>query len=320
MAKRTVRPAPARPRAVPKQEPLIDLPPVPLRRGRARDVAADRLAQLGFAEHPFLLSAQPRYMFLSKQHRGVINRIQDVITDGEGLAVVEGPNGVGKTTIARHIYEQYREQQDIQPTEYRTRYIDTARYSTQLEALGDIAGNFGLKLRRSMADQRNDFRAFLMGAREADQDVVVILDDAQKISTDALEIFHDLFNFDYKRKLVQIILFAQSEIMEKFTGKDALRDRVAAWQKLSALSPQDAWSMIAFRCGVAGRDDPLLTDSAFERIYDSSNGVPRPIVSICNELVKVLIEQRRQQADVDQAEVAIQQYQQRFPDAGNPRR
>lgn len=125
-------------------------------------------------------------------------------------------------------------------------------------------------------------------------------------------IFHDLFNLTISAS-VAVILFAQSEIMEKFTGKDALRDRVAAWQKLSALSPQDAWSMIAFRSGVAGRDEPFLTDSAFERIYDSSNGVPRPIVSICNELVKVLIEQRRQIADVEQAELAITQYQQRFP-------
>ena len=58
--------------------------------------SAEALSRLSLREHPFLPSADPRFLYLSKQHLAVLDRVQDVINWREGLAVVEGVIGVGK--------------------------------------------------------------------------------------------------------------------------------------------------------------------------------------------------------------------------------
>ena len=66
------------------------------------------LRELGFAEEPFSRSADPRFLYLSAQHGEVMDRIQEVVEEHRGLALVEGCVGVGKSTIARRMESIYR--------------------------------------------------------------------------------------------------------------------------------------------------------------------------------------------------------------------
>jgi len=66
------------------------------------------LRDLGFSEEPFSRSADPRFLYLSAQHGDVLDRIQEVVEEHRGLAVVEGGFGVGKSTIARRLESIYR--------------------------------------------------------------------------------------------------------------------------------------------------------------------------------------------------------------------
>ena len=112
----------------------------------------ETLSRLGFREHPFLPSADPRFLYLSKQHLAVLDRVQDVINWREGLSVVEGVIGVGKTSIARRLHQMF----EFDP-EYKTVYIHTATYTTETQAARDIASAFGLDKRRALLDQLRDF-------------------------------------------------------------------------------------------------------------------------------------------------------------------
>ena len=272
-----------------------------------RDWPSGRLNKLGFREHPFLLSADPRFLYLSNQHMAVLDRLRDLVDWREGLAVVVGPIGVGKTTIARRLYELYTLEQG-----YNVVYIHTAEYTTATEAARDIARAFGQPTRRALIDQLRDMERFLVEARSKNQNVIAIIDDAQQMRSDALDTLQSFFNFDVKAKLIQTILFAQPEIHMTFAAKPGVLDRVAAWQSLSPLPPDDALSMIQFRCQVAGRQEPLMSDSAFLRLYELTNGVPRPMVNISAELLRVILESGKMAADQEDIEQAIVLYQKRF--------
>jgi general secretion pathway protein A len=271
------------------------------------DLTIDSLRRLGFREYPFSLSADPRFLYLSKQHLAVLDRVRDVIDLHDGLAVIEGPIGVGKTTIARRLHEIY---DDVEKA-VNTVYIHTAAYSSPGEATRDIAIAFGETARRAHIDQLRNFEKFLVQEREQGRNVVVIIDDAQKINASSLDAFQNFLNFDVKVKLIQIILFGQPEIHSGFAKNEAVLSRVASWQKLSPLPPDDAISMIQFRSQLAGRQEPILTDSGFLRLFEYTGGVPRPIIIICGEILRILLREGLPVANTAEVEMAIHAYQER---------
>jgi general secretion pathway protein A len=266
----------------------------------------ESLRRLGFLEYPFSLSADPRFLFLSKQHAAVLDRVEDVINLRNGLGVVEGEIGVGKTTIARRLHEIY----NMQP-EFNIKYIHTAAYSSPGEATRDIAVAFGLPINREKTVQLRKFEEFLVKERKDGRNDIVIIDDAQKINASSLDAFQNFLNFDVKAKLIQIILFGQPEIHVAFGKNKAVNSRVASWQKLSPLAPDDALRMIQWRSQVAGRQDPILSDAGFFLLNEFTAGVPRPIIIICDEILRLMSEKNLAIADVAEVESAIKAYQER---------
>ena len=269
-------------------------------------LSEEGLRRLGFREHPFRLSADPRFLYLSVQHNAALQRLSDVVNWREGLAVVEGPIGVGKTTVARRLYELYA----IEPG-FQTVYIHTANYATRADALRDIARAYSLPRRRAYLDQLRGFEQLLVDSRAKGTNAVVIIDDAQQMKPEALSALQDLFNFDLSVKLVQCILFGQPEIHGVFFENKPVLDRVASWQKLSPLLLDDTLAMLQFRCQVAGRQAPLLTDTAFLKLFEFTKGVPRPIMILCSEILLLLARQGRSTAEEEDVEQAIASYLER---------
>ena len=67
------------------------------------------LNRLGLNEDPFSLSANPRFVHLGGTHRNVYYLAQSVITRRQGLALITGGVGIGKSSLARLLYNEYFE-------------------------------------------------------------------------------------------------------------------------------------------------------------------------------------------------------------------
>ena len=261
------------------------------------------LKELGFLEEPFTISADPRFLYLSTQHGEVLERTRDVVEDFRGLAVVEGGYGVGKSSLALRLESIYR----AQPDEYRVVFVHTASYESEFAGLQDLCHSLGLPRRRGLTKQWREFENFLVDEHKQGRNVCIILDDAQLMDQDALRIVHHIYNFDRGgRKLAQLVLFGQPELTYIFAMNPEIRSRVDSWFRLNPLSLEDTLQLIRFRCTVAGRDEPLFTQSAFLEVFEATGGVPREIVSVCARVIEELGHQRKKTADTEVTKAAIE--------------
>lgn len=263
------------------------------------------LKNLGFLEEPFAISADPRFLYLSSQHGEVLERTRDIVEEFRGLAVVEGGYGVGKSSLALRLESIYRSL----PDSFRVVFVHTASYESEFAGLQDLCHSLGLARRRGLTKQWREFENFLVDEHQQGRNVCIILDDAQLMDQDALQIVHHIYNFDRGgRKMAQVVLFGQPELTYIFALNPEIRSRVDSWFRLNPLSLEDTLQLIRFRCTVAGREEPLFTQSAFLEVYESTNGVPREVVSVCARVVDELGQRGETTADVEATQAAIARY------------
>ena len=266
--------------------------------------------QLGFKEFPFSTSADTRYLYLSGQHQLILEKLQDMVEARQGLCVVDGDTGVGKSTLARRHY-------DLLTGEgggaYLVVNIPTTVYKTSQEVLTDIATRLGVPPGRTQQKLLANYETKLLELHTAGQTPVVILDDAHMMRSACLEAFQYLYNFDVNYKLIQIIMLGQNpELRALLERNRGLMSRIVIWQTLLPLPYADALAMINFRTAVAGRSEPLLEESAFTRLFEFSGGIPRVMVILCGSMLSPLAEANRRTANTLDVNQAIQRYEQRY--------
>jgi len=235
-----------------------------------------RLERLGLKEDPFKLSADPRYLYLGPEHLAVYRQAQGVISRRRGLALITGDMGMGKSSLARRLWDVYASEDAMDIC-----YIHTAAFKSAMDAARQISNSFSIAPQRSFQRQMESMERMMADAYTAGRNVVILLDDAQLMESEALEVIHRLYNFDYDAKVVQILAFGQSEMVALFETNKAVNARVFVRLALPPLTLGSALQMVLFRLRVAGRNEPLLDDEAFEVLYEKSRGVPREIIRLC---------------------------------------
>ena len=235
-----------------------------------------RMERLGLKEDPFKLSADPRYLYLGPEHLAVYRQAQGVVSRRRGLALFSGDMGMGKSSLARRIYDLYAAEDSVVIS-----YIHTASFKSGMDAARQISLSLGLPTQRSFQRQMDTLERLMADEYTRNRNVVIILDDAQMMEPEALEVLHRLYNFDYDSKVVQILAFGQREMNSLFETNKAVNARVFVRLALPPLTLSSSLQMVLFRLNVAGRSEPFIDDDAFELLYDRSQGVPREIIRYC---------------------------------------
>lgn len=235
-----------------------------------------RLERLGLKEDPFKLSADPRYLYLGPEHLAVYRQAVGVISRRRGLALITGEMGMGKSSLARRLYDVYASERTVEIA-----YIHTAAFRSAMDFARQISLALELPAQRSFQRQMETLEEKVASIYTANRNVIILLDDAQLMSSDSLEVIHRLYNFDYDAKVVQTLAFGQREMNSLFETNRAVNARVFVRLALPPLTLSSALQMVVFRLQVAGRQDAFIDDNAFEVLYETSEGVPREIIRIC---------------------------------------
>jgi general secretion pathway protein A len=235
------------------------------------------LRYFGLDEMPFSITPDPAFVFLSPRHRDALAHLLYGIGKGGsgGFVQLTGEVGTGKTTLCRCLLEQIPEGTRIA--------LLLNPLVTPRELLADISAELGIDISESMDSTRLlvvGLNKFLIEAHSKGERVVVVIDEAQNLSPEALEQVRLLTNLETsKEKLLQIVLLGQPELRDLLQRRNLrqLAQRITARYHLSPLGPKDTHLYIGHRLQIAGAERNPFKKPAMRALYQRSQGIPRLI-------------------------------------------
>ena len=234
----------------------------------------------GLTEAPFSIAPDPRYLYMSEFHREALAHLLYGIESDGGFVLLTGEVGTGKTTVCRCLLEQLPDTIDA------ALILNPKLTSQELLAtlcdelgIGYPEGALGIK---KLVDVIN---AHLLDSYAKGRKTILIIDEAQNLSSDVLEQIRLLTNLETnERKLLQIIMLGQPELREKLEHPELkqLAQRITARYHLGPLSRNDIPAYIAHRLQVAGAQSTMFSASTIKALYGFSGGIPRLINIVCD--------------------------------------
>jgi general secretion pathway protein A len=242
-------------------------------------------AFFGLKENPFTLSPDPRYLYLSPQHREALNCLIYGIHEKKGFMVITGGIGTGKTTLCRSLLAGLDDS-------VATALIFNPALS-DIELLKTVNQEFGVRMGRGRGTKKrylDALNAFLMQNFAAGKNAVLLIDEAQNLPHGVMEQIRMLSNLETVReKLIQIILLGQPELLRLLAlpSLRQLNERITVRYDLKPLAREDVRHYIAHRIVTAGGTDAIFDPGGDGRIYRASRGIPRRINAICDRALLV---------------------------------
>jgi general secretion pathway protein A len=236
-----------------------------------------------FNAMPFQLAPDGRFYFGSREHSKAMSYLEYGLAQREGFVVVTGEIGAGKTTLVEHLLE----------TIDRHQYVIARVVTTQLggyDTLCMIGAAYNLYqegMDKSALIAR--LTHFFAGLRAQSRYPLIIVDEAQSLTTEAIEEIRMLSNIVLGGGApFQCILLGQPEFRIALSRPNLqqFRQRIIASSHLGALSLEDTRRYIEHRLARVGWvDDPSISGGAFEEIHRRSQGIPRRINLLCSRLL-----------------------------------
>ncbi len=265
----------------------------------------DYFEVLGLAKEPFMDTADPYFFHTTPDREEILTRLEVAVRVGRGLSIVLGDVGSGKTTLAQTL-----EQNLLQDEAFVLGKIIDPSFSSEFLFLTQIAMIFKIEYSTgNLLELKNAIKNFLYTTGvEEKKTILLIIDEAQKLSEENLETLRILLNYQAPdRKLLNIILFGQPELMEQMNKRPNLVDRISCFFFLSPLDKKGTHELIGFRLRQAGLPDDreIFNPEAKDRIYEFSGGNVRKIVNLCHELIEELVIQEKSQVTVEMVERSL---------------
>src|SRR5215212_8151659 len=172
----------------------------------------------GLQERPFSISPDPRFFYLTTQHKEALTNCHYMITHRIGPVYVHGDVGTGKTTIARRLYQQLTDD-----PKYIVAMIVSPNLKSANALLRLIMKEFNVKTDKKYEGSLTLIGAFLQDSAAKGKVPVLFIDEAQLLKPDMLELVRFLLNFETDtQKILQIVLFGQNELATNLQSKKEL--------------------------------------------------------------------------------------------------
>lgn len=228
-------------------------------------------------ECPFNLVPDPDFLYLSPQHKLARAYLEYGIKQRVGFVVLTGEVGTGKTTLIKSLLKS-RETSQRLGVLYQTAMGAEDLLEVLLREF-EVRGHYASRTTRLAA-----FNQFLLNAYGQGEYVVLLVDEAQNLSPEALEEIRLLSNLQTEKEpLLQVILVGQPGLRDRLRlpGLRQLAQRVAVHFHLNPLNETETKEYVRFRLARAGGSG-IFSDSALDRLYEYTKGVPRRLNAWCN--------------------------------------
>lgn len=248
---------------------------------------------LGFKKEPFSTSPDPDFFYLSKEHEAALTNVLIDLRLKRGMSVILGDVGTGKTTLSRKLIQELKSREDC-----IFHMVLDPYYENPLDFMTSFARGFGIapsfqEREASLVDMRDELERFLFKKAAMEQKtIILIVDEAQKLTDGCLEVLRVLLNYETnEHKLLQLVLLGQLELQAKIRDIPNFFDRISYKGRLQPLDFEEMKAMIFFRMKQAGYyvEMHLFLEEALEAIFKHTDGYPRRVNMLCHRVLKELL-------------------------------
>jgi len=234
-------------------------------------------------EYAFRENAESKYFYKSLHHQEALDRLNYVVeSKNMGMGLLTGEIGAGKTMTRNVFIDTIVD--DAMNYEYAV--METADFSF-VDILSDIISQLchynASELPQTKYKLYNIFKEYLESKIiPFDKKVVIILDEAQKISKSVLDALKDLTNIVYDNvSVVTIILVGQPELKDKIKSLPQVDQRISLKYHIDYMNLEDTKEYIKYRLFASHAKDSIFTENAMKLIYYQTHGIPREINRVC---------------------------------------
>jgi len=253
----------------------------------------------GFTEKPFDVTPDPRFLYLSPEHRETLATLIYGIQERRGFIVIVGEVGTGKTTLLNTVVDRLDERTKVAYV-FNSDVTAEQLITNILVELG-LARTDGMLYKDQAIARLNHFAIEQLGKGG---NVALIVDEAQNLGHRTMENLRLLSNLEtHKLKLIQIILSGQPELDAKLNDPELrqLAQRISLKRYITPLSEAETYEYIQHRLAIAGYEGASLFDrKAQQLIWQYSGGIPRRINILCDNafLIAYGLKRRKIKEDV----------------------
>jgi putative secretion ATPase (PEP-CTERM system associated) len=232
----------------------------------------------GLRSKPFSLLPDPEFLYPSKKHQMALTLLEYGLMNQASFSVITGDIGTGKTTLIRQLLNQMERDMVVG--------LITNTHPSFGELLQWILLAFNLECHsKEKVDMYKTFMDFLIKQYAANRRSILIIDEAQNMSPQALEELRMLSNVNSDKDLVlQVILAGQPGLRDNLRDPrlEQFAQRIAVDYNLTSLDSEETREYIRHRLRIAGGNPDMFDDEACEAVFRYSGGIPRLVNLLCD--------------------------------------
>jgi type II secretory pathway predicted ATPase ExeA len=257
----------------------------------------------GLRQRPFPSTPDPARYYPATSHERAIARLLSGLADGEGVMVLSGVPGTGKTLLCHCLAERLGADRGIV-------FLTNSHVGSRAGLLQALLYDLALPYEgRGEQEMRLALTDHLLRGYEEGRSTILILDEAQHLTADLLEELRLLGNLEARcGKALQVVLVGQPALLETLRRPEltALCQRLAVRAELEPLALQEAADYLLHHLRVAGgRPERLFVDEALELLSRQTRGVPRLLNQAAHQALNLAAEADAAQVDAEAALEAL---------------